>query len=171
MTSSVESIFGSRRVAGGFVLNNQLTDFAFEPIDREYDEPAANAAAPGKRPRSSMSPTLLLDKNGEVRIALGSPGGGSIIGYITKTLVAMLDWGMPADEAIELVNVVARNDRVTVELERVPEQLVGDLRELGHEVDPIALEGSGIHLIEIDEDGTVTGAADPRREGTVVVGG
>jgi len=163
MTTSVESVFGSRRVAGGFVLNNQLTDFAREPsADGSI---VANEIAPGKRPRSSMAPTLVLDPNGEVRLALGSPGGSSIIAYVSKTLVAMLDWELSAEEAILLPNVVARSGTVSVE-GTASTDLTDALTAFGHQVAANSSENSGVHLIEIHPDGSLTGAADSRREGT-----
>jgi len=165
MTTSVESVFGSRRVAGGFVLNNQLTDFAREPsADGSL---VANEIAPGKRPRSSMAPTLVLDADGQVRLAVGSPGGSSIIAYVSKTLVAMLDWELDADDAIALPNIVARSGNVAVE-GTASTELTDALTDLGHQVNPNSTENSGIHLIEIHPDGTLTGAADPRREGMVL---
>lgn len=162
MTTSVESVFGSRRVAAGFVLNNQLTDFARDPAT---DELVANAVEPGKRPRSSMAPTFVLDADGQIRIALGSPGGSSIIGYVSKTLVGMLAWGLSATDAIALPNIVARSGGVSVE-SNAGDDLVAELTALGHTVSANASEISGLHLIEIAPDGTLTGAADPRREGT-----
>lgn len=162
MTTSVESVFGSRRVAGGFVLNNQLTDFARVPsADGSL---VANEIAPGKRPRSSMAPTLVLDEEGVV-VALGSPGGSSIIAYVSKTLVGMLDWELSAEEAILLPNIVARSGGVAIE-GTASTELVDALTALGHQVSANSSENSGIHLIEIHDDGTLTGAADPRREGT-----
>lgn len=162
MTTSVESVFGSRRVAAGFVLNNQLTDFARDPAT---DELVANAVEPRKRPRSSMAPTFVLDANGQIRIALGSPGGSSIIGYVSKTLVGMLAWGLSATDAIALPNIVARSGGVSVE-SNAGDDLVAELTALGHTVSANASEISGLHLIEIAPDGTLAGAADPRREGT-----
>ena len=90
MTTSIETVFGSRLMTGGFILNNQLTDFSFHPI--RAHKPVANRVAPGKRPRSSMSPTLVLDRNEGLIMAIGSPGGSRIIGFVAKTLVGVLDW-------------------------------------------------------------------------------
>jgi gamma-glutamyltranspeptidase/glutathione hydrolase len=165
MTTSVESVFGSRRVAGGFVLNNQLTDFSFTPTD-EFG-PVANAVEASKRPRSSMSPTIVFEKDDPV-IALGSPGGSSIIAYVSKTLVGFLDWGLSRDEAIALPNVVARNGSVAVEESSESAELIAALEGLGHVVQGSASENSGIHLIELQPDSTISGSADPRREGTFV---
>jgi gamma-glutamyltranspeptidase/glutathione hydrolase len=165
MTTSVESVFGSRRVAGGFVLNNQLTDFSFTPTD-EFG-PVANAVEARKRPRSLMSPTIVFEKDDPV-IALGSPGGSSIIAYVSKTLVGVLDWGLSRDEAIALPNVVARNGSVTVEESPESAELIAALEGLGHVVQDSASENSGIHLIELQPDSSISGSADPRREGTFV---
>src|SRR5262249_19060959 len=109
MTTTVESIFGSGRMVGGFFLNNQLTDFSFQPKDAD-GAPAANAVAPGKRPRSAMSPTIVLDRKGRFVAALGSPGGPGIIAYDLKTLVGVLDWKLSMQDAIDLPNLIARKD-------------------------------------------------------------
>jgi len=104
MTTTVEFAFGSHLMAAGMVLNNQLTDFSFLP---ERDgRPVANAVAPGKRPRSSMTPVIVFDEDGDLWAAAGSPGGPAIIGYVVKTLVAMIDWGMSPQDAIEYPNAV-----------------------------------------------------------------
>ena len=165
MTSSVESPFGSGRMAGGFFLNNQLTDFAFEARD-EDGRLRPNAVAPGKRPRSSMSPTIVLDGEGEFVLATGSPGGNSIIAYTAKTLVAMLDWGLSPQQAADLPNVVARGDVVNVEEGFDPDIMEG-LRSRGFEIEGGRGENSGIHIVRVGEDGELVGAADPRRDGTV----
>ena len=107
MTTTVESVFGSQRMAAGFMLNNQLTDFSFRTHDADGN-PIANAPAPNKRPRSSMSPTIVFDDNGEFLFSTGSPGGSSIIAYTAKTIVGILDWGMSPQEAIDLPNITAR---------------------------------------------------------------
>ena len=163
MTTTVESVFGSHRMAGGFFLNNQLTDFSREPVDAD-GRPVANAPEGGKRPRSSMSPTIVLDANGEFVLATGSPGGSSIIAYTAKSLVGMLDWGLTPQEAIELPNVVARGDVVRREEGMDPELLAG-LRDLGFTLDANRGENSGLHIVRRLEDGTLVGGADPRREG------
>jgi len=98
----------------GFVLNNQLTDFSFRAVDAE-GLPIANAPAPGKRPRSSMAPSIVFNPEGEFLFSTGSPGGNSIIAYTAKTIVGILDWGLTPQEAIELPNLIARNGRVAVE--------------------------------------------------------
>lgn len=167
MTASVESIFGSARMAGGMFLNNQLTDFAKQPRD-DAGKLAANHAAPGKRPRSSMSPTIALDKDGNFRLATGSPGGNSILAYTAKTLVGMLDWGLSPQDAINLPNVVARGDTVRIETARAEEGQIEYLRELGFQVKESAGENSGLSIIIRHPDGRLEGGADPRREGTII---
>ena len=163
MTTTVESVFGSHRMAGGFLLNNQLTDFSHIPRDAE-GRLVPNAPAGSKRPRSSMSPTIVFDASGEFELATGSPGGSSIIGYTAKTLVAMLDWEMTPQDAIELPNVVARGDVVRIEGGMDPVLLDG-LRQLGFTIDANRGENSGLHIVRRLEDGTLIGGADPRREG------
>ena len=165
MTTSVESPFGSGRMAGGFFLNNQLTDFAFEARD-EAGRLSPNAVAPGKRPRSSMSPAIVLDPDGAFLMATGSPGGNSIIAYTAKTLVGVLDWGLDPQAAANLPNVVARGDVVRIEDGFSPDLLAG-LRARGFEIEGGRGEISGIHIIVRNPDGTLSGAADTRRDGTV----
>jgi gamma-glutamyltranspeptidase/glutathione hydrolase len=168
MTASVESIFGSARMAGGLFLNNQLTDFAFRPVDGR-GRPAANAVAAGKRPRSSMAPSIVVDADGAFRMATGSPGGNSIIAYTIKSLVGVLDWGLTPAEAVALPNVVARGEPVRVERDRAPQALVDALEAYGLEVDASSGENSGLSVVVRRPDGTLEGGADPRREGTVGV--
>ena len=114
MTTTVESAFGSQRMVNGFMLNNQLTDFSFKPID-ENGDPIANAVAPGKRPRSSMAPLIVFNPEGEFLFSTGSPGGNSIIAYVAKSVVGILDWGLSPQEAIELPNVISRNGQIRLE--------------------------------------------------------
>jgi len=165
MTASVEAPFGSRLMAGGMVLNNQLTDFSFAPADE--NGPIANAVAPGKRPRSSMSPTIVFDENEDFYLAIGSPGGSRIITYVTQTLVGLLDWNLTMQDAINLPRHVQAGDESNLELEAGTDLAAraDALRALGHQVTvkPIT---SGLHGIKIIE-GTYEGGADPRREGTV----
>jgi len=167
MTTTVESAFGSTRMVGGMLLNNQLTDFSFRPVDAD-GRPAANAVGPGKAPRSSMSPTLVLDSDGEFLFATGSPGGSSIIAYTAKSLIGVLDWGLTPQQAIDLPNVVARGDVVRVESARALPGLVDALRAYGLEVQESTGENSGLHSVLRLEDGSLVGGADPRREGVVV---
>lgn len=165
ITTTVEFLFGSNRMSGGFFLNNQLTDFNFNPLNAD-GSPAANAPAGGKRPRSSMSPTIVFDADGEFELATGSPGGASIIAYVSKTLVGMLDWGLTPEEAINLPNVVGRGDIIRIE-DSFPAELADELRGMGFTLDANRTENSGLHIIRRLEDGSLTGGADPRREGVV----
>ncbi|HSY04353.1 MAG TPA: gamma-glutamyltransferase [Steroidobacteraceae bacterium] len=163
MTTSVESVFGSGRTVGGFVLNNQLTDFSFVPA--EEGRPVANALRGGKRPRSSMAPVIVLDHGGEFVAALGSPGGSAILEYNAKTLVALLAWKMPLKQAIELPNLIARGDTFSGEIAKFPPAVVVGLRERGIELKTGHAENSGLHGVVRRADGTYEGAADSRREG------
>tara|TARA_R110000868_G_scaffold102499_10_gene282267 strand:- start:28 stop:1764 length:1737 start_codon:yes stop_codon:yes gene_type:complete len=166
MTTTVESVFGSHRMAGGFFLNNQLTDFSRIPLDSE-GAAIPNAPEAGKRPRSSMSPTIVFDAEGNFVLATGSPGGSSIIAYTAKTLVGMLDWGLTPQQAINLPNVVANGDVVRVEDGMDPAILAG-LQGLGFTLDANRGEISGIHIVRRLEDGSLIGGADPRREGVAL---
>lgn len=165
MTTTVESLFGSQRFVAGFFLNNQLTDFSFRPVD-ERGEGIANAVAPGKKPRSSMSPTLVF-RDGAFELAVGSPGGNAIIAYVVKTLVGMLDWGLTPQQAVDLPNVIARGP-VVVETARIDPAVVESLKGLGHVFRDGRGEGSGLHAVRVTKDGRLEGAADPRREGRAV---
>ncbi len=168
MTTTVESVFGSGRMAAGFFLNNQLTDFSFSPT-REDGAPAANAVAAGKRPRSSMSPALIFDREGRLVGAMGSPGGTSILAYNAKALIAVLDWGMPVGEAFALPNLVARGDGFGADTDRFSETLREGLAANGIALRPNASENSGLHggMWRRGADGQWgwDGAADDRREG------
>ncbi len=166
MTTSVEYAFGAHIMAGGFILNNQLTDFSFRPT--RAGKPVANAVAGGKRPRSSMAPTLVFDASGRLFAALGSPGSSRIIVYVAQTLVALLDWNMNMQAAIALPHHV--NLGGTLELE-AGTRLVGQaekLRALGHKL-LIGEQLSGLHGIRFTAGG-LDGGADPRREGVVLSG-
>ena len=164
MTSSIESAFGSRLMVRGFLLNNQLTDFSFRP-ERDGVK-VANRVQPGKRPRSSMSPTVVLDKNGKLLMAIGSPGGSTIIGYVTQTIIGVLDWGLDIQAAINLPHAVNRNGATDIEEATSLAGLKRDLEARGHEVRERTMT-SGLHGITVEPDG-LTGGADPRREGLVV---
>ncbi|MEA3195941.1 MAG: gamma-glutamyltranspeptidase / glutathione hydrolase [Betaproteobacteria bacterium] len=159
MTTTIEASFGSRVMARGFHLNNELTDFDFVPG-------GANEVAPGKRPRSSMAPVIVFDAEGRVRMALGSPGGPWIINFVAKTLVAALDWRLDAQAAIDVPNFGNRNGPTVLE-EGTPPALVAALKSRGHET-RLAPLASGVHLIERVPGGW-RGGADQRREG--VAGG
>lgn len=163
MTTTIETFFGSGRIVEGFVLNNQLTDFALDP--NQGERVAANAVAGGKRPRSSMAPVIVLDANGNFVGALGSPGGNAILAYNAKVLLATLGWGLDLQRAIELPNLVARSDSFTGETGRFPPQVLTGLATLGVVVQPMRGEESGLHGVLADANGDVTFGADPRREG------
>lgn len=165
MTATVESFFGSGRMAGGFFLNNQLTDFSFTPL--EDGHPAPNAVAGGKRPRSSMIPTLILDKEGKLVGAIGSPGGSSILAYVAKTIVGVIDWDMSMQDAIALPNLVVRGQMVGADTELFSEDIRDALDEAGMTLRPNSTETSGLHGA-IWRDGRWDGGADPRREGVVL---
>lgn len=163
ITTTVESLFGSGRAVGGFMLNNQLTDFSFRP---ELDgEPAANAVAGGKRPRSSMVPVIVLDRDGAVVAALGSPGGTAILTYNAKTLVGLLAWELPLQQAIDLPNLMARGGDFYGEVSKFTPEVLAELAERGISVKSGRGEESGLQGVVLHDDGTTEGAADPRREG------
>lgn len=166
MTTSVESLFGSGRVVGGFFLNNQLTDFSFRATD-DSGRAVANAVAGGKRPRSSMSPVVVLAREtGELVAALGSPGGSAILAYNAKALVGLLAWDLPLQQAIELPNVIARGADFHVEMPRIAPGLAQALAALGVELKSGRGEESGLHGVAVRGDPRrFEAAADPRREG------
>jgi gamma-glutamyltranspeptidase/glutathione hydrolase len=164
MTTTVESIFGDGKMVGGFFLNNQLTDFSFTPKD--YDgAPAANAAAGGKRPRSSMAPAIVLDRQSRFVAGAGSPGGPSIIAFNLKVLVGLMDWKVPPQEAVALPNLIAFDTIYASEPAKFPPGVVAGLAAKGVAVrgGPFG-EGSGEQAIEMTPNG-LRGGADPRREG------
>ncbi|TDL86364.1 gamma-glutamyltransferase [Meridianimarinicoccus aquatilis] len=161
MTTTIENGFGSRLMApGGFLLNNELTDFSF--ASHSAGVPIANAIAPGKRPRSSMSPTIVL-KDGAPALVIGSPGGSRIIGYTAQAIINYLDWGMDVQAALSAPHVLNRFGTMDVEAGTKAEALTGPLTDLGFEVNARDLT-SGLHAIAITLDG-LQGGADPRREG------
>jgi gamma-glutamyltranspeptidase/glutathione hydrolase len=169
LTASIETAFGSGRMAGGFLLNNQLTDFSFRPFD-EDGTPIANAVEPGKRPRSSMAPTVVYRLAAPERpyVLAGSPGGSRIPEYIAGALIAMLDFGADPAAAAALPHVSHRNRaKLVLEEGAHPSDLAAALAELGHEVAESPMS-SGLHIIRIRPDGTIEGGADPRREGIAV---
>ena len=165
MTSSIENAFGSRLMVRGFLLNNQLTDFSFLPMVN--GKAVANAAGAGKRPRSSMSPFLVTDGSGKLELAVGSPGGSRIIGYVAKTLIAALDWKMNIQAAIDLPHFVNRNGSTDLEKGSSLVALKEPLEAMGHKVKITDLT-SGLHGIRVAKDGSLTGGADPRREGIAI---
>lgn len=162
LTSSIERAFGSRVMVRGFLLNSELTDFAFAPTDAG-GAPVANRVAPGKRPRSAMAPTLVFDAQGRLRLVLGSPGGGAIIQYVTRTLVGVLDWGLDIQQAIDLPHFGVRGDITVLERGRPVAGLKPALEALGHRIAEADLT-SGLHGIEVHAE-ELAGGADPRREG------
>jgi gamma-glutamyltranspeptidase/glutathione hydrolase len=168
ITTTVESIFGSGRMVDGFFLNNQLTDFSFSPVDAE-GRPAANAVAPGKRPRSSMTPTILLDADGKFAGAIGSAGGNSILAYVAKSLVGTIDWDLSMQQALALPNLVARGPNFGGEVDEFAPGVVAGLAARGIDLKPGQGEDSGVHAVMI-RNGKVDGGFDPRREGVVLVG-
>ncbi len=161
MTTTIENQFGSRIMVRGFLLNNQMTDFALVP---EFEgRPAANRLEPGKRPRSSMAPTFVFDREGRLQMVLGSPGGPAIINYVAKTLVGALDWGLDIQAAISLPNFGAAYGPTFIERGTAYEDLGDALAERGHTLN-FSPQTSGLHGIERVQDGW-RGGADPRREG------
>jgi gamma-glutamyltranspeptidase/glutathione hydrolase len=163
LTSSVEAGFGSGLMAAGFLLNNQLTDFSFLTHDAA-GRPIANAVAPGKRPRSSMAPTIVLDPAGRLLAVLGSPGGARIPLYVLKTLVALIDWRLDAQSALDLPNFGSRNGPFELEKDVAGVMSTLQMRARGHEVRSGQMT-SGVHMIVRRPGGWLEGAADPRREG------
>lgn len=163
MTSTIENGFGSRVMTNGFLLNNELTDFSFR--DQKDGKPIANRVEPGKRPRSSMAPTIVM-KGEEPVLVIGSPGGSRIIGYVAKTIIAHLDWGMNIQQAIASPHLVNRFGKFDVEAGTSAEDLSEGLTKLGYEVGARNLN-SGLHGIAFTEQG-LQGGADPRREGIVL---
>ena len=163
LTATIESYFGAQRMASGFLLNNELTDFSFRPTIN--GRPVANAVAPGKRPRSSMSPSIVTDRDGELVLVIGSPGGSDIIGYVARATIAILDWNVPVQDALSLGNATGRFANVTAEPERWPSGVGAELARRGWRLAPV--DGhSGLHAIRVTPNG-LEGGADPRGEGTV----
>ena len=166
MTTTIEAGFGARLMVKGFLLNNELTDFSFAPTDAS-GKPIANRVEPGKRPRSSMSPTLVFDKaSGQLLGTLGSPGGALIIHYTAKTLWGQWHWGLNAQQAINLPNFGSLNGPTLLEEKRFPVATVDALKDRGHEVREMDMT-SGLQAIERQGRGWF-GGADPRREGVVM---
>lgn len=171
MTSSIEAPFGNRMMTNGFLLNNQLTDFTFRPVFG--GEPHPNAVAAGKRPRSSMSPFIVTDEAGELRLIVGSRGGSRIIGYVVQTLIGVLDWNLSIQQAAALPNMVHRGEYLELEAGTPYEALRPALEAMGHRV-RISTMQSGVHGIEqILAPGSpgqrthprLRGGADPRLDG------
>ncbi|WP_068271173.1 gamma-glutamyltransferase [Aldersonia kunmingensis] len=180
LTTTIESAFGSFHMVDGFLLNNQLTDFAANPVGAD-GAPVANRVQPDKRPRSSMSPTLVFDKasdgsRGEIAFATGSPGGSVIIQFVVKTLVNALDWGLDPQQAVSAVDFGAANTPVTnvggehpaidASNDGANDPLIQQLRAMGQQVS-VAPQSSGLSALQSEENGWI-GGADPRREGAVM---
>jgi gamma-glutamyltranspeptidase/glutathione hydrolase len=164
MTTTIEDQFGSRLMVRGFLLNNQLTDFSFSP--EENGKPVANRVEAGKRPRSSMAPTLVFDRHRRLAMVVGSPGGSAIITYVAKTIVAALDWGQDMQSAIAFPNVGSRNGPTEIEAGPSAASIAAALRVLGHETRITELT-SGVQGIVVTRKGLI-GGADPRREGVAL---
>lgn len=162
MTQTIEAEFGAMRMTHGFFLNNELTDFSLEPT--RFGGPVANAVAPHKRPRSSMTPTLIFDVNGNFEVAIGSPGGSAIIGYVALTIIGYIDWHLPFDEAVELPHLTANSPIVRGELDRLGEARSAALRGRGWNLEQTTMEASGLYGIAVEE-GRLVGADDSRRPG------
>lgn len=162
MTTSIEMAFGSTLMAGGFLLNNQLTDFSF--VAEQDGKPVANRIAPGKRPRSSMAPVMVFDQDNRPVAALGSPGGSRIISYVAQTLLLMLHTELPLQEILHQGHVSNRNGITELEQDTAAEQLLFELQDRGHAV-TIRELNSGVHALRLRADGRWEAGVDPRREG------
>lgn len=162
MTTTIENAFGSRLMVRGFLLNNELTDFSFR--SHQDGVPIANRVEPGKRPRSSMAPTIVL-KDGKPVLAVGSPGGSRIIGYVAKTIIAHIDWGMDVQQAVSLPHAVNRFGTYDLEEGTAAADMAPALEAMGFEVNLRGLT-SGLHAISIGDG--LMGGADPRREGIAI---
>jgi gamma-glutamyltranspeptidase/glutathione hydrolase len=163
MTTTIEDAFGSRLMTkSGFLLNNELTDFSFAPV--ADGKPVANRVEAGKRPLSSMAPTIVYDAKGQVYVVVGSPGGSAIINYVAKTLIGVLDWGLDPQAAIDLPNIGSQNGPTELEKNTAAVALEPKLKALGHETF-VTEHSSGLQAIVRTQSGWI-GGADPRREGT-----
>ena len=163
LTSSIENIFGSRLMVNGFLLNNQLSDFNFKIEKNLFSN---NIIEPNKRPLSSMSPTIIFDKNNNIKMVIGSPGGKSIIMYVIKTIIAVLDWEMGIQEAVNFPNFSISGKKVLIENKRFSEEFKSYLSNLGHLIVEKELN-SGLNGFEI-KDKIIFGVADQRRNGVVL---
>jgi gamma-glutamyltranspeptidase / glutathione hydrolase len=166
MTTTIETAFGSRLMAGGFLLNNQLTDFSFKPVD-DKGWPIANRVEPGKRPRSSLAPTIVLHPDGTLFAVLGAPGGSRIILYDIKSLVCLIEWACNAVEAADLPTFGSRNGPFEVEQGTTAETILGPLAAARGETVKAVDMNTGVHII-VRRDGHLEGGADHRREGVAL---
>ncbi|PZO86446.1 MAG: hypothetical protein DI626_06620 [Micavibrio aeruginosavorus] len=165
MTDSVEDAFGSRMYVDGFMLNNQLTDFSFVP---EVDgKPVANRVEGGKRPRSTMTPVIVFQPSGKPLMITGSAGGSGIMGYVLQRIIAVVDWKQDIKSALAAPNIVSRGRGIELEAETLAPAMSEPLQNFGHPVKITPLN-SGLTAIVYDAQGRMTGAADPRREGTAI---
>lgn len=164
MTVTIENVFGAKQMTHGFLLNNQLTDFSSEA--EENGRAVANRIEPGKRPRSSMAPTVVFNGDGSLRLVVGSPGGSRILGYVAQSIIGVLDWNLDIQQAISLPHVLDRNTGLELEQDTAAAGLAETMRARGHKVSVLELN-SGLQGIEL-RDGGLIGGADPRREGVVV---
>ena len=164
LTSSIEYFFGSAISVDGFLLNNQITDFSFEP--EKNGKKVANRVEPNKQPRSSMSPSFVFDEKGKLIMVVGSPGGPRIIQFVAKAIVNHLDFGLDVQQSISLPSFVVLNDVVELEKNQDITKLSSSLNKMGHKTKIIPIV-SGIHAITIDQN-KISGGADPRREGVAV---
>ena len=175
MTSSIENAFGARIMVRGFLLNNQLTDFSFLPRDPQSGALIANRPQPGKRPRSSMAPTLVFDQDehGADRLyaVLGSPGGSHIINFVAKTLVGLLDWQLSAQQAIALANFGSRNGPTEIEAGSLSPTTIQALQRRGHQIKILPLTSGTQAIVRTtlpDGRNAWQGGTDPRREGSAL---
>jgi len=164
MTSSIENGFGSALMVEGFILNNQLTDFSLSP--EKDGKLVANRVEAGKRPRSSMAPTMVFNEDNSLKLVVGSPGGSRIINYVAQTIIGVLDWQLNPQQAINLPKITNRNNYTTLEKSTPAEALKPALAAKGHTIQVRPLN-SGLHAIEVTKQGLI-GGADPRREGLVL---
>jgi len=165
MTTTVEAPMGSEMMVGGFILDNQLTDFSFEPT--RDGKPVANAPAPGKRPLSAMSPTIVLGPDGKFKYAVGSPGGPLIIDYVAQSLIALIDTNLTPQQTAALPHIANLNTPTLLEKDTSIESLAPGLTAMGHTVATPSVEKSGLHILERVKDGYI-GGADPRRAGVAL---
>ena len=167
MTTTIETGFGSRLMVGGFLLNNELTDFSFQP--QRKDRLVANRLQGGKRPRSSMAPTIVFDQTGQPVMSIGSPGGSRIINYVAQAVIGLIDWKLNPQQVASQPHVVNRNGTTEIESGKTAATLSRVLHVLGHDTKIRTLE-SGLNVIKRGKNGMLEGGTDPRREGQAVGG-